>query len=176
MSLLDEVAERLRAAIGSVQELDHGVIDRRLIQRYAVAIDDCEPLHHDPEAARAAGYPDVIAPPNMLAAVVDWGPGGWQDELKPDGTGDEGWLSEATRGMRVMGGGEQMELLHPLVAGMHLLETQVLADVVVKNGRAGLLLVVQSDGEFRAEGGPVLSRNRRTILGREPVQEVAHVF
>lgn len=175
MSLLDEVATRLRAAIGSRQELDHGVIDRRLILRYAVAIDDREPLYSDAAAARAAGYSDILAPANMLAAVVDWGPGGWQDELKADGTGDEGWLSEATRGMRVMGGGEQMELLHPLVAGMHLLETQTLVDVTVKEGRAGRLLVLQSDGEFSARGGPLLCRNRRTVLGREPVEEVTRV-
>jgi hypothetical protein len=172
MNLLDQVSATLRELIGSTQRLDHGIIDRRLIQRYAVAIDDPNPLFTDPDQARAAGFADVVAPPNMLAGVVDWGPGGWQDELKPDGTGDEGWFSEATRGMRVMGGGEEMELLHPLVAGMHLIETQTLADVVIKDGRNGRLLLMHSDVSFQAEGGPVLCRNRRTILGREPVQEV----
>lgn len=171
MSLLDEVAARLRASIGSTHRLDHGVVDRRLIQRYTVAIDEHDPLFTDPEHARAAGFDDVVAPSNMLAGVVEWGPGGWQDELKPDGTGEEGWLSEATRGMRVMGGGEETELLHPLVAGMRLIETQTLAEVVVKDGRAGRLLLLHSDVTFEAEGGPVLSRSRRTILGREPVQE-----
>jgi hypothetical protein len=171
MNLLDDVATQLRQLIGSTQRLDHGVIDRRLIQRYAVAIDDHDPLYSDPAAARAAGFDDVIAPPNMLASVVDWGPGGWQNDLKPDGTGEEGWFSEATRGIRVMGGGEEMEVLHPLVAGMHLVETQTLADVVVKEGRTGRLLLMYSDVSFEAEGGPLLSRNRRTILGREPVQE-----
>ncbi|WP_456598598.1 FAS1-like dehydratase domain-containing protein [Blastococcus sp. SYSU DS0616] len=171
MSLLDEVAAQLREKIGNSQRHDHGVVDRRLIQRYAVAIDDREPIFSDPDHARAAGFDDVVAPPNMLAGVIDWGPGDWQDELKPDGTGDEGWLSEATRGMRVMGGGEQTELLHPLVAGMRLIETQTLADVVVKEGRAGRLLLIHSDVTFEADGGPLLSRSRRTVLGREPVEE-----
>lgn len=172
MSMLDQVADALRALLGRTQRLDHGNIDRRLIQRYAIAIDDHNPLFTDPEQARAAGFDDVVAPPNMLAGVVDWGPGGWQSELKPDGTGEEGWFSEATRGMRVMGGGEEMELLHPLVAGMHLIETQTLADVVVKEGRSGRLMLMHSDVSFQAEGGPLLCRNRRTVLGREPVQEV----
>lgn len=172
MSLLDTVADSLRQLIGSTQRMDHGVVDRRLIQRYAVAIDDHDPLFSDPEHARGAGFADVVAPPNMLAGVIDWGPGGWQDDLKPDGTGDEGWLTEATRGMRVMGGGEEMELFHPLVAGMRLIETQTLADVEVKDGRAGRLLLVHSEVTFQADGGPVLCRSRRTILGREPVQEV----
>lgn len=171
MSLLDEVAGVLRERIGDTQRIDHGVIDRRFIQRYAVAIDDHDPLFSDPDHARAAGFDDVVAPPNMLASVVEWGRGGWQDELKPDGTGEEGSLSEATRGIRVMGGGEEMELLHPLVAGMRLIETQTLADVVLKEGRAGRLLLMHSDVSFQAEDGPVLCRNRRTILGREPVQE-----
>ena len=71
-----------------------------------------------------------------------------------------------------MGGGEATELLHPLVAGMHLVETQTLADVVVKEGRAGPLLLIHSDVIFEAAGGPALSRSHRTVLGREPVQEV----
>lgn len=173
MTVLDDVAAQLRARIGDSQRLDHGVIDRRLIQRYAVAIDDREPLFSDPEHARAAGFDDVVAPPNMLAGVIEWGQGGWQDELKPDGTGEEGSLSEATRGLRVMGGGEETELLHPLVAGMRLIETHTLADVVVKEGKAGRLLLIHSDVTFEADGGPVLSRSRRTVLGREPVQEAS---
>jgi hypothetical protein len=115
----------------------------------------------------------VVAAPNMLAGVVEWGRGGWQDELKPDGTGEEGSLSDATRGLRVMGGGEETELLHPLVAGMRLIETHTLADVVVKEGKAGRLLLIHSDVTFEADGGPVLSRSRRTVLGREPVQEAS---
>jgi acyl dehydratase len=37
-------------------------ISRSQISAFAEAVGDSNPVHHDVEAARAAGYPDVIAP------------------------------------------------------------------------------------------------------------------
>jgi acyl dehydratase len=41
---------------------------REKVREYAQATGETNPLHLDPEAARAAGYADVVAPP-MFAAV-----------------------------------------------------------------------------------------------------------
>jgi acyl dehydratase len=41
-------------------------VSREKISEFADAIGDPNPLYRDPEAARAAGYPDVIAPPTFL--------------------------------------------------------------------------------------------------------------
>ncbi len=46
-----------------------------MIGRYAMTIGATDPSHYDSEAARSAGYPDVVAPPNMLAAIAEWGIG-----------------------------------------------------------------------------------------------------
>ena len=43
-------------------------VGREKIREYALAVGETNPLHLDPEAARAAGYRDVVAPP-MFAAV-----------------------------------------------------------------------------------------------------------
>ena len=43
-------------------------VGREKIREYAHATGETNPLHLDPEAARAAGYADVVAPP-MFAAV-----------------------------------------------------------------------------------------------------------
>jgi len=43
-------------------------IGREKVREYAHATGETNPLHLDPEAARAAGYADVVAPP-MFAAV-----------------------------------------------------------------------------------------------------------
>jgi acyl dehydratase len=43
-------------------------VGREKIREYALATGESDPRHLDPEAARAAGYPDVVAPP-MFAAV-----------------------------------------------------------------------------------------------------------
>jgi acyl dehydratase len=38
-------------------------VGREKIREYALAVGEADPLHLDPEAARAAGYRDVVAPP-----------------------------------------------------------------------------------------------------------------
>jgi acyl dehydratase len=41
---------------------------REKIREYAAAVGETNPLHHDLEAARAAGYADLVAPP-MFAVI-----------------------------------------------------------------------------------------------------------
>ena len=43
-------------------------VGREKIREYASAVGEASPLHFDLEAARAAGYPDLVAPP-MFAVV-----------------------------------------------------------------------------------------------------------
>lgn len=44
-------------------------VSRAKIAEFADAIGDTSPLSRDPEAARAAGYPDVVAPPTFLTII-----------------------------------------------------------------------------------------------------------
>ena len=60
------------------------------IGRYAMTIGAADPSHYDAAAARSAGYADVVAPPNLLAAMVEWGVGTPETELGADGTPHDG--------------------------------------------------------------------------------------
>ena len=44
-------------------------VSREHIRRFAEAIGDGNPAYLDPEAARALGHPDVIAPPTFLTTL-----------------------------------------------------------------------------------------------------------
>lgn len=44
-------------------------VSRELIRRFADAIGDPNPVYRDVEAAKAQGYPDVIAPPTFLTVL-----------------------------------------------------------------------------------------------------------
>ncbi|HEU0088489.1 MAG TPA: MaoC family dehydratase N-terminal domain-containing protein [Pseudonocardiaceae bacterium] len=46
-------------AVGSYQ------VGREKIREFAAALGDHDPLYHDRDAARAAGHPDLIAPPTF---------------------------------------------------------------------------------------------------------------
>lgn len=45
-------------------------VGREKIREFADAIGDDDPVYHDPDAARAAGHPDVIAPPTFAIVVT----------------------------------------------------------------------------------------------------------
>ncbi|GGS22879.1 MULTISPECIES: MaoC family dehydratase N-terminal domain-containing protein [Actinokineospora] len=44
-------------------------VSREKIREFAVAIGETDPVHTDPEAAKAAGHPDVIAPPTFTTII-----------------------------------------------------------------------------------------------------------
>ena len=56
------------AAIGKQYPPVTYAVGREKIREYAFAVGETNPLHLDVEAARAAGYRDVVAPP-MFASV-----------------------------------------------------------------------------------------------------------
>jgi acyl dehydratase len=45
-------------------------VGREKIREFAEAINSSDSLHLDPEAARAKGYPDVIAPPTLAVLIA----------------------------------------------------------------------------------------------------------
>lgn len=56
------------AAIGKSYEPTTYAVGREKVREYAAAVGETNPLHLDVDAARAAGYDDVVAPP-MFAVV-----------------------------------------------------------------------------------------------------------
>src|SRR5881392_480868 len=56
------------SAIGKEYEPVLYAVGREKIREYARAVGETNPLHHDLEAARAAGFADLVAPP-MFAVV-----------------------------------------------------------------------------------------------------------
>lgn len=150
-----------------------GTLDAVTIGRYALTIGAADPAHYDAAAARSAGYADVVAPPNMLAAMVEWGIGTPEAQLQPDGTPNDGEtpLGDGDLGLRVMGAGEEMELVNPAIAGTEVMLETTLEAVTPKQTRSGTCVFVTTVHTFVAAEGAVLNRNRRTVVLRNPVQE-----
>src|SRR5688572_3477057 len=55
-------------AVGKAYPATTYAVGREKVKEYALATGETNPLHLDPEAARKAGYADVVAPP-MFAVV-----------------------------------------------------------------------------------------------------------
>ncbi len=56
------------AAIGKTYPATSYAVGREKIREFALAVGESNPIHSDPEAARALGYADLVAPP-MFAVV-----------------------------------------------------------------------------------------------------------
>jgi hydroxyacyl-ACP dehydratase HTD2-like protein with hotdog domain len=149
-----------------------GTLDATTIGRYAMTIGATDPIHYDRSTAREAGYADVVAPPNLLAAVVEWGVGTPEADLQPDGTpADDDMPLGDGLGLRVMGAGEEMEMVNPVTAGTELVLETTLDAVSPKDTRSGPCVFVTTRHTFVSADGTVLNRNRRTVVLRDPVKE-----
>lgn len=47
------------------------LVGREKVREFARAVFATAPLHHDPEAARAAGFADVVAPPTFPIVIAE---------------------------------------------------------------------------------------------------------
>ncbi|PRZ44125.1 MaoC dehydratase-like protein [Antricoccus suffuscus] len=159
----------LQTQVGQVKTRPLGSLDRVAIQRYALTIGATDPVHFDLDAAKAAGYRDVVAPPNMLAGTFEWGLGTPESELNRDGTPDRG--SPASRELRGMGAGEEMTIASPVVAGDEIVLDEIVDSVVAKQTRGGPCVFVTTAHIFKAPSGEIYNHNRRTIVLRNPHEE-----
>jgi acyl dehydratase len=162
---------KLVAALEAERGVEHteelGLVSAESIKRYAAAVGDTNPLYTDRAHARARGHHDVLAPPNFIAAVITWGAGGAYARLREDGTEADTHLPGVpASGVRVMGGGEEMTFIAPVVAGTQLSRSTMLMTVTERASSQGPMLVVRYRDHYRDADGESLMQTIRTVLLR----------
>jgi acyl dehydratase len=98
-------------------------VGREKIREYANAVGETNPVHHDPNAAREAGFRNVVAPP-MFCVVYSagaMGPAILDPEL-------------GINLMLMVHGGQEFEWGEPVVAGDVITTEARVKDVYEKNG------------------------------------------
>jgi acyl dehydratase len=161
-----DAAAALEAMIGRRGPELRGSVCARDIARFAVASGEDSPIYTSAEAARAAGYEGIPCPPLLLSSVIEWGAGPPLAELRDDGTGvgREGWLPLA--GLRLMGGGQDLELHRPVLAGTDFLATPELVAVERKRGGGGELILLTIETVYMTSDGERLVTCRETLIAR----------
>jgi acyl dehydratase len=98
-------------------------VGREKIREYAYAVGETNPIYHDPDAARAAGFANVVAPP-LFCVVYSAGamaPAVLDPELKID-------LG------RMVHGSQEFEWLEPVVAGDAITTETKVQNIYEKDG------------------------------------------
>ena len=126
-------------------------VTRNDIRRFALAIGDHNPAYLDPEAAKALGHPDVVAPPTFLISASTGDAGG-------------GFIADPALGLNyamVVHGEERFEFHRPVYAG-DVLDTVTTVAGMRDAGRNELMTLVS---EVTSNGEPVATVTN-TIVSR----------
>jgi plasmid stabilization system protein ParE len=129
-------------------------LDRPRLRAFAKSINETDATYSDPDAARAAGFRDLPAPPTYLFCLemLDApNPFYFLEDLGVDIT-------------RILHGEQSFEYLSSLCAGDRVIFRGRVADVYEKKG--GALGFIVQDTEVSHEDGRVAARLRRVIVVR----------
>jgi acyl dehydratase len=140
-----------RALVGRESEPWTAEVERGTIRRFAEAIGDPNPIYVDDAAARAAGYPAVVAPPTFAAALAV------NDRFRHS-------LDLGTR--LLLHSEQQIEWVRPVVAGDKLTMKSRVADVQERAGASGPMDVLVVEDEARDPQGNLVFRTRATLVLR----------
>ena len=150
---LATVHARLLELVGTSGGEISGRADRRDFARFALACGEEDP--------------GDVAPPMFLPSIIEWGAGPALRDLRDDGTGAAHDDFLPLDGLRLMGGGQELELAEDVVHGTDFTARPTLEDATLRQGRSGPLLLVRVRTEFRATDGRLLLTRRETMLVRD---------
>lgn len=126
-------------------------VGREKIREFADAINDWNPVYRDPEAARALGHPDVIAPPTFGILLTLRASG--QVILDPDFAIDYS---------RVVHGEQRFEHVRPITVGDRLQVVVTVEDIRTAAGND----IVSTRGDVTTVDGEPVLRAFSTIVAR----------
>jgi acyl dehydratase len=140
-----------RSLIGRESEPVVHEVEKGAIRRFAEALGDPNPIYVDEIAARAAGYPSLVAPPTFPVAL----------------TTNERFRHSLDLGTRsILHGEQQFEFTRPVVAGDRITVKSKVADVQERAGASGPMDVIVLEDEGRDDKGELVFRTRAMLILR----------
>lgn len=140
-----------KSLIGRESEPVVHEVEKGAIRRFAEALGDPNPIYVDEAAARAAGYPSLVAPPTFPVAL----------------TANERFRHSLDLGTRsILHGEQQFEYTRPVVAGERITVRSKVADVQERAGASGPMDVIVIEDEGRDEKGELVFRTRAMLILR----------
>lgn len=128
-------------------------VERGKIREFALVLGFNDPVHSDVEAARAAGFADLLAPPTFTRQF-------WHENDENDPMPHLGYDSK-----RRLHGEQEFEYRKPLVAGMTIRGQNVIISTREKEGRrGGKMTFVVIETRFLDEAGDLVQVARRTLI------------
>jgi len=142
------------ARVGQKFEEHSFTVERGKVREFVQAIGDDNPIYTDRDAAKAAGYKDVIAPPTFLTVMDNWAGPDFETrchELEIDP-------------LKVLHGEQGYEYFREIYPGDDLTATVEVTDVYEKEGRSGRMVFIVMTKEYKRDGQPVAICHSTTVV------------
>ena len=138
-------------------------IGRAAIRYFATVVGDPNPLSRDLDAARSAGFDDLVAPPTFICETNQYAGLPMDDE----GYAGHTWNFDIP-GTRQIRGGNAYRFHQPAVATDIVTAEWRIEDITERTSSAGTqMLIVSSIAEYRNQHGADLATNTETIIFQE---------
>lgn len=139
-----------REGVGTWSRAALNEIERGAVRRFAEAVGETNPIYLDPDAAKAQGYRDMVAPLSFPFALRS----------------NLGLQEVAPSHRTVLSSDQQIESFEPLCAGDRVLVSSRIAELTQRPGNTGPLEFAVIEEEGRSPEGKLLFRTRRTLIVR----------
>lgn len=145
------------------------VVERGPVSNFATAVTDANPVFHDAEAARAAGFERMPTPPTYNFVMHHFGA---FPELQPEVTGDANpvtsIIGQLMRGGGMLLHGEQEFTYHrPVLVGDELTGTGSIKDIYVKEKGDVTMTFVVSETAWTDADGEAVCTSTMTLIHRK---------
>ena len=144
-------------------------LERGPVSNFAKAVKDSSPIYQSPEAAKAAGFSNIPAPPTFGFSMAHWGS---FPETQPEGADAKHPMMGVIGKLMQNGGmvlhGEQEFVYHaPVVVGDVLSQTGTIRDVYEREGSGGKKMTfVEAQTDYHNAAGELVLTQVTTLLHR----------
>ena len=165
MPLPDTIAAWRDTAVGMDSDFMVGPVNALWAQRYAIAVDDLDPMYFDEGYARSHGLRGLVAPLNYLTTQRHESAAGpaessMQSDGLPQGSGPP------LAGLAVMGGGQDIVFHEHVYCGEIIVGKKRVVRVEERTGRSGAMVVVEEEIRYFNSQGEAKVTLLNTVLYR----------
>jgi acyl dehydratase len=144
-------------------------LERQPVSNFAKAVKDDNPIYQNVEAARAAGFDDIPAPPTWGFAMGSWGT--YPEAQPADAAAIKSPIMEIigtlmSSGGLVLHGEQEFEYHKPLVVGTTLASEGKVVDVYEKQSGERTMTFVVTENEYRDPAGELVLTTRMNLIHR----------
>ena len=152
------ITDEMRAHVGQEGSPTTYEVDKTAVRMCARAVGQTDPVFNDEEAAQAAGYRSLPAPPGYLGTPIF-------DPTQARGGPPTGGGPQPTRPLnRILNGGTEIEHLDDICAGDVLTARSHVANYEERKGSIGDMLIVTSKTNYTNQNDTLVAVMTGTLI------------